>query len=74
MKQYSIFLIENGHEYPLYEKDGKYWLGGNKLNNLLFTSKSKAEEVARKIRATKHPAYNFGKIVVSKCEIIRLLD
>lgn len=71
MKQYSIFLLESGEAYPIFQtEDGKeFYLGGNGLKNLLFSNKAIAEKTARLIRKTDRYFARNGKIKVLRAKI-----
>jgi hypothetical protein len=64
MKKYSIFYKENYKYYPVYIQGEKFWLGGSRLEWLMFKKKSEAEAVAKRVRKQKSPFFEKGTIEV----------
>ena len=64
MKKYSIFYKEGGKYYPIYLGNGKYWLGGSRMEWLVFYKKAEAEAVAKQVRKQNSPFFEKGTIEV----------
>jgi len=69
MKKYTIFYRENETYYPVYRGNQKYWLGGSRMEWLLFNTKAEAEREAKKVKKQKSPFFEKGTIVVSMCKL-----
>ena len=68
MRQYSIFYLENGHLYPIFQKGTDFWLGGNRLDNLLFYNRTMAEKTAKTIRLQNPNWSTKGTVKVLRAE------
>jgi hypothetical protein len=71
MKQYTIFYRAGGNFYPIYKsKDtGIYWLGGSRMQWILFRTKSEATREAKLIKKQSRPFFEKGTIQVSLCRL-----
>lgn len=72
MKFYSIFLIKGSNNYPIGRYKDEYYLGGVRVEPLLFYRKADAERKAREIRTKMkdHLMYEDGKIEVRQAKFI----
>ncbi len=67
MKKYTIFYHENGNYYQIYVQNGKYWLGGSRVEWLLFYKKAEAERVLKDIEKQNSPHFEKGSLKVERC-------
>lgn len=64
MRKYSIFYRDGGKYYQIYQQNEKFWLGGSRVQWLLFHTKAEAERVAKVVRKQKSPLFERGTIEV----------
>jgi hypothetical protein len=69
MRKYSIFYIEGGKYYQVYQSGGVFYLGGSKCEWLLFSTKAEAKRVAKRVIKQKSPFFDKGQIVI---KLVRL--
>lgn len=67
MRKYTIFLEENGHYYPIYKQNNIYWLGGSRVEWLLFRTITEAKRELKQVKKQKSPYFEKGNITIKRC-------
>ena len=69
MNKYTIFLEENNKFYPVYKQGEHYWLGGSRVEWLLFKTIADAKREFKKVIKQKSPYFEKGNIVIRRCKL-----